>query len=146
MKSFSFRLARILKLRETAEQAQARRFGEAARDEMDRDREAAEQAAYLEQVGERLAPPAGHRTSAGLLRVLKLTSEAAASQLADAEQAREAAQVKAETERVELARTRVERKTLERLKEQQYVNWREAADRRDRKEMDEIASRPRGPR
>ena len=144
MKSFSFRLDRILKLRETAEQAQARRYGDAARDEAERDRECEDQVAYLDRVGQRLTPKTGERTSAGLLRVLQLTSDAAAAQLADAEQARVEAQARAEAERTELARARIERKTLERLKEQEHIDWREGAEQSDRKDMDEIASRRRG--
>lgn len=146
MKSFSFRLDRILRLRERAEEVQARRFGEAARDEADRSRDCEEQAAYLAEVGARIAPEAGQRTNAGLLRVLQLTSQAASAQLADAETARREAEEKTEAERVELARTQAERKSLTKLKENQLATWREAMDRRDRGDMDEIASRVRGPR
>lgn len=146
MKSFSFRLDRILKLRERAEQAQARRFGEAARDEADRSRDRDEQAAYLAEVGRRIAPAAGERTNAGLLRVLQLTSQAASTQLVEAERARQEAEARAEAERAELTRAQSERKTLSKLKEQQLATWREDADRRDRGDMDEIAARTRGPR
>lgn len=146
MKSFSFRLDRILKLREDAEQAQARRFGEAARVEADLDRQAKERARDVSRIADQINPASGARTTAGLLRALHLTSSAAASQLESVEQARAEAESKAEVERAELAKARVERKTLERLKEQQQTTWRETLGRHDQKEMDEIASRHRGPR
>ena len=146
MKAFSFRLDRILKLREDAEQTQARRYGEAARAEADLERQCREQATYLARIAERIAPTAGQVTSAGVLLALQLTSEAAASQLDEAERARVDAEKQSETERSHLAKARVERKSLERLKEQHHTDWRETANRRDQKEMDEIAARTRGRR
>lgn len=146
MKSFSFRLDRILKLREDAEQVHARRFGEAAREEADLDQQCRAQAKYLAEIGERIVPDAGKRTSAGVLQLLHLTSSVAAAQLDQAEQARHEAEQKAEALRVELAQARMERKTLERLKEQQQVTWHEGQSRDDRKEMDEIAARSKGRR
>jgi flagellar export protein FliJ len=146
VKAFYFRLDRILRLREDAEQAQARRYGEAARAEADLQRQCREQADYLAEIGDRITPAVGQLTNAGVLRALQLTTNAAANQLDEAERARTDAEQHAEAERAELAKARVERKSLERLKEQQQSNWREAASRQDQKEMDEIAARTRGRR
>ena len=141
MKAFSFRLDRILRLRENAEQRQARVYGHAARVESDLDRLCEEQASRLEQIGDRVAPPEGQQTSAGVLRLLSLTAEAAAQQLDLAHQDREEARQVASAERDRLAQARVERKSLERIRGNRHAAWREAAGREEQKETDEIASR-----
>lgn len=144
MKAFSFRLDRILKLREDAEQRQARIMGDATRAETELDDLCREQASFLRSVGDRVTPAPGLRTSAGMLRILQLTSAAAASQLDQAEKARDEATKVADAERDFLASARRDRKTLERLKEEQQGQWREDDARVERKTMDEIASRTRG--
>lgn len=144
MKAFSFRLDRILKLREDAEQRQARVMGDATRAETALDDLCREQASYLQSVGDRVTPAPGLRTSAGMLRILQLTSAAAASQLDETEKARDEATKQADVERDSLAAARRDRKTLERLKEEQFGQWREGDVRDERKTMDEIAGRPRG--
>ncbi len=144
MKAFSFRLDRILKLREDAEQRQARVMGDASRAETELDDLCREQTSHLVSVSNRATPAPGLRTSAGMLRILHLTSSAAASQLEQAEQARDEATKVADVERDRLAFARRDRKTIERLKEQKQAQWREDEIRDERKTMDEIASRPRG--
>ena len=144
MKAFSFRLDRILKLREDAEQRQARVMGDASRAEAELDDLCRERAAHLLSVSERATPAPGLRTSAGMLRMLHLTSSAAAGQLDDAEQSRGEAAKLTDQERERLALARRERKTLVRLKEQRQEQWREDAIRDERKTMDEIAGRTRG--
>ncbi len=144
MKAFSFRLDRILKLREDAEQRQARVMGDASRAEAELEDLCREQTSHLESVGNRATPAPGLRTSAGMLRILHLTSSAAASQLDQAEMARDDATKVADVERDRLAAARRDRKTLERLKEQKQGQWRQDAIRDERKTMDEIASRTRG--
>lgn len=144
MKAFSFRLDRILKLREDAEQRQARVMGDATRAETALDDLCREQASYLQSVGDRVTPAPGLRTSAGMLRILQLTSAAAASQLDETEKARDEATKQADVERDSLAAARRDRKTLERLKEEKLGQWRESDVRDERKTMDEIAGRPRG--
>lgn len=144
MKAFSFRLDRILKLREDAEQRQARVMGDATRAETALDELCRDQASYLQSVGDRVTPAPGLRTSAGMLRILQLTSAAAASQLGETEKARDEATKQADVERDSLAAARRDRKTLERLKEEKLGQWRESDVRDERKTMDEIAGRPRG--
>lgn len=144
MKAFSFRLERLLRLREEAEQRQARAFSDATRAEADLDRLCREQQDYLAQIGDRMTPDAGQITNAGLLRALHLTSAAAASQLEDAQEAREDARKSADAERDRLTEAQRDRKTLERLKEHQRTAWQDEANRDEQKTMDEIAGRPRG--
>lgn len=145
MKAFSFRLERLLRLREEAEQRQARVLGEASRTEADLDRLCEDQQSYVARIGDRVTPSAGQVTNAGILRALHMTSVAAASQLADAEKARADARKLADEERERLADARRDRKTLERLKEHQKAAWQGEQNRDEQKTMDEIAGRPRGP-
>ena len=145
MKGFSFRLDRILRLREDAEQRQALAYGQAARSESEAERTCTEQETYLRDIGNRIAPPPGQMTNAGLLQVLNLTASAAAQQLDEAERHRAEARQTADTERDRLAQARVERKSLERLKVHQHDAWKEEAGRAEQKDSDEIAARTRKP-
>ena len=141
MKAFSFRLERLLRLREDAEQRQARTVGEASRAEADLDQLVRDHTSHVESVGARVTPVAGQLTSAGLLRALHLTSAAAASQLEDAERARAEARKLADAERERLAVAQRDRKTLERLKEHQKTAWQGEQNRDEQRVMDEIAGR-----
>ena len=143
MKRFQFRLQRVLKLREDAEQRQAHALGEALHEERVLDTICAEEQARLHTIGEQLAPKPGELRNAGMLRVLGLTAEAANSRLSAAEESRHAAQKSVANERELLSAARVERKTLERLKDQQLGAWTEAVGRDEQKTTDEIALRRR---
>ena len=144
MKAFSFRLERILRLREQAEQRQARRVGDAIKEEADLERLHREQVSYLEEIGDRLAPEPGQQLSAGWLRVLTLTATAAAQQLEEAARSHATARQVADDERGRLTAARVERKTLERLRERQAEAWQLATRRDERKQDDEDARRRTG--
>jgi len=141
MKSFSFRLDRILKLREGAEQRQARRLGQAVEAESMLARLCEVQESHLRAVGDQLLRAPGERLSAGMLRILRLASTAAANQLEDTERSRLEAEQAADSERERLAEARVERRSLEKLKEHQRTAWQEESGREEQKAMDEIAGR-----
>ncbi|MEO8449502.1 MAG: flagellar export protein FliJ [Gemmatimonadota bacterium] len=143
MKRFKFRLQRVLKLREDAEQRQAAALGEALHEERVLDTICAEEKARLDQISEQLAPKPGELRSAGMLQVLGLTAQAANTRLSAAEDSRHKAQKAVANERELLSAARVERKTLERLKDQQHGAWTEAIGRDEQKTTDEIALRKR---
>jgi flagellar FliJ protein len=143
MKGFRFRLDRILKLREDAEQRQAQVLGAALREESTLDELQAAGAQQLNQITEQLALKPGAVAHAGLLRVLGLTAEAATSQLAAVEQSREEARKVVEAERDRLAAARVERKSLERLREHHLEAFQRDQNQREQKRLDEIAGRPK---
>ncbi|MGE0441765.1 MAG: flagellar export protein FliJ [Gemmatimonadales bacterium] len=145
MKNFSFRLERLLRLREEAEQRQAMALGEATRAEVSADQLCEEREDHLRGVHDRVTPVAGQLTSAGMLRTLQLASAAAAGQVEAAEQAREAARAQADQERDRLIAAQRDRKTLERLREHQKAAWQGAVARHEQQTMDEIAGRTRGP-
>ncbi len=144
MKAFHFRLDRILRLKEEAEQQRARAMGEAARAEATSDRVCLEQAAYAQGVGDRVSAATSVATHAGVLRALHLTTLAAMHQLEDAERSRVEARKVANEERVRLAEAQRERRTLERLKEHQREAWGKELALDERKTMDEVAGRTRG--
>lgn len=141
MKSFTFRLERILRLRTDAERQQARRLGDATQEEARLDAMVQDQATYLEQIGDRLAQQPGERMSAGWLRVLTLTADAAAEQLAEGERSRESARESVDALRERLKEARVERMSLEKLREKQQETWKDSERREERSAMDEIAGR-----
>ena len=144
MKAFHFRLDRVLRLKEEAEQQQARAMGEAARTEAALDQLCEDQAAHVRNVGERVSGATATPTNAGMLRALHLTAVAALHQLEDAEKARVDARKAADEERVRLAEAQRERRTLERLKEHQRSAWNRDLALDERKAMDEVAGRVRG--
>ncbi len=144
MKGFSFRLDRILKLREDAERRQARVMGEASRAETELTVRCREQAQRVETAGRQATPAPGAITSVGMLQLLQLASAAAATQLDQSEKARDEATKVTDAERDRLAAARRDRMTLERLKDHKHQQWREDDVRDERKTMDEIAGRPRG--
>lgn len=144
MKAFHFRLDRILRLKEEAEQQRARAMGEAARTEAAMDQMCVDQAEYARTVGDRVSAATAQPTSAGMLRSLHLTAAAAMHQLEDAEKARVEARKAADDERIRLAEAQRERRTLERLKEHQRSAWSRDLALDERKAMDEVAGRIRG--
>jgi flagellar export protein FliJ len=141
MKSFTFRLERILRLRTDAERQQARRLGEATQEEARLDALVQDQATYLERIGDRLAQQPGDRTSAGWLRVLTLTADAAAQQLQESARSRERARESVDALRERLPEARVERMSQERLRDRQEGTWKDSERREERSAMDEIAGR-----
>lgn len=141
MKSFSFRLERLLRLRADQERQQARLLGEATREEARLDDELREQASHLERIEEKLTARPGERASAGWLRTLALTAEAAADQLAGTEASRDEARRRVGEERQKLAERATERKAIERLRELKAGEWHEAARRNEQKTTDEVAGR-----
>jgi flagellar export protein FliJ len=143
MKNFSFRLERILRLREEAEQRQARRMGDAAREEAEADRVCGDHARNVERVSQRLTQEPGRVVNVGLLQARALTATAAARQLEDAERERALAREVADTERERLTQARVERRSLERMRERRLDSWRKEVDREEQRTNDEIANRGR---
>ena len=144
MKKFSFRLQRVLQLREDVEHERAQQLGEALQEERAVQRECSERARHLERVSEQLAPPVGEPTNAGFLRVLGFTQQAAVRGLEAAEAAREAAGQQVDAEKAKYTEARVERKVVEKLKEVQRSAWETEASREEQKHLDEVALRRSG--
>ncbi len=137
--SFTFRLQRVLELREEAEQAKARAFAEAS-DDADQARRRQDAIASLRTL-QRQALDAAARgvITAGELQHLSFLVSALDDRLARAsEDVREAERLVADTQAALQAASR-DRRVLDRLKERHSERWQEAALQQDRLAMDEIA-------
>ena len=141
MKNFSFRLERVLQLRLAAEQAQARRLGEARREEAEaRLFSEAGAARVAEAIAQVAATPAALRT-AGTLSNLILTVEAARARAAESARAHAEAVARLEVEINGFEEARQARRAVERLKERRLESWERDMERAEQSVMDEVASR-----
>jgi flagellar export protein FliJ len=144
VKRFTFRLERLLQLREAAEKERARQLGEALREEEER-REA------LKASQERLAEARDQRSTtpremsqAGTLRNLELTLEVLAGQARSLEDTHEKSLERVEEERVRFEQARVARRVIERLREHRREAWGVEVNRHEQGENDEAGQRARG--
>jgi flagellar FliJ protein len=141
MKRFRFPLQRVLQLREQMELERAAALGQAQRDEQAR-RDAVDQAeARLDRTAEQLREAAGTVTTAGALRNLGLTVDAAQSHLEAVEDQHRAAQEAMETEQERFGEARKERRVVERLRDRRHEAWTFETSREEQKNQDEIAAR-----
>jgi flagellar export protein FliJ len=141
MKNFSFRLERVLQLRVTAEQAQARRLGEARQVEAERRLLSEAGAARVaEAIAQMANTPPALRT-AGSLSNLILAVEAARARAAAATAAHREALAVLESEITSFEEARQARRAIERLKEQRLEAWEREAGRAEQRVTDEIAMR-----
>ena len=146
MKRFAFRMDRLLHVRSSAEQQQARRLGEALRAEESERRELETAEATRERAKEQSRHLMPNVRRAGVLVGLEHTVDVLESR-ADAAQAAlndAAAEVEVARERYRYARQ--ERRTLERLREQQFERWAVESARQEQMEIDEVAARIAPPR
>lgn len=143
MKSFVFRLERLLHLRVRHEREQAQALGQALREEEElRRQEEAARARLLrcaEQIGTSGAVPAG------MLQNLGLTVEAAVRAVEASRQAHDQSQETLEQEQARYSQARIERRTLERLREQRHDAWELESGREEQRNMDEVSRHFRRP-
>lgn len=145
MKRFHFRLDRLLQLRSVAEQERARALGRARQHAAER-REVAEASArhVLEVVQQLAATPSDLRT-AGTLRNLMLTLDAAKLAQTAAEQAHVEAEAALTAELASYDEARQARRALERLRDERRAAWEREAGRVEQQTVDEVALRMRMP-
>ena len=141
MKKFVFRLERVLQLRADAEQACARALSEAQQVEALYRQRQEESAARIDRLSEQLVQAPSRLLSAGLLCNLGLTLQAAHSELADAAKSLVEAREVADAERVRFTQARIERRVVEKLKEQRHATWHGEVERGEQKAIDEMALR-----
>ena len=143
MKKFTFRLERLLQLRERAERTQAAELGAAMRAESEQ-REALDRAsAALDRAARDAAAPANGTFVAGAWLGLDFAKSAVAGQVEVEQQALAQA---AELRTLEQARwqdARQERRTVEKLKERRFESWREEISRDDQKTIDGLTQNRR---
>lgn len=141
MKRFTFRLDRVLELREAAERLQAGILGKANQAKAEAERESEASASQLEIVRDQAGQTGDIPTAAGLRNAIGMTMQAAQAQVELNEAALLEAQQQHAEEMARFAEARMARRTIERLKEQRTADWVEAANRAEQGDIDEIAQR-----
>ncbi len=146
MKKFAFRLDRLLQLRISAEQEQARELANARRLEDER-REASERsAARVDDVMQQLTALPAALCTAGTLSNVLLTLDLAKAGSAAAADAHREAIVQVESELASFDEARQARRALERLREQRQDAWTQEIGRVEQQVVDDVALRMnRGP-
>lgn len=141
MKRFSFRMDRLLHVRSSAEQQQARQLGEALRAEETERGELETAEATRERAKEQLQHLTPNVRRAGVLVSLERTVDALESRADAARAALNEATARVETQRECYRHARQERRALERLRERQYERWAVESAREEQMEIDEVAAR-----
>lgn len=141
MRRFRFPLQRVLQLREQLELERAAALGQAQREEQAR-REALDQAEErLDRTAEQMRDSAGTITTAGALRNLGLTVNAAQNHLEAAEDQHRAAEETMQAEEERFGEARKDRRVVERLRDRRHEAWTVETSREAQKDQDEIAAR-----
>jgi flagellar export protein FliJ len=136
MKPFRFGLARLLWLRESREQDQARVLGDALRGEREQ-RAALERAeAGIERAGEQSADPAAAPRPAGAVRNVGLTLQAAVIAADAAAAAHRQSQEDVAREQEAFGEARKDRRVLEKLREKRKEGWSADHARAEQRESD----------
>ncbi len=144
MKQFSFRLQRLLQLREAVEKERARQLGEALREEEAR-REALRQSQErLETARDQLMATPNEMMQAGTLRNLELSVEMLAGQARSLEDTHLKSLEKVEEERMRFEQARVARRVIERLREHRREAWDVEVNRLEQGINDEAGQRSHG--
>jgi flagellar export protein FliJ len=139
MKRFSFRLERLLQLREAAEQERARELGVARRDEAERRADAVAGEERLAEARAQLAETSRGRAQAGTLQNLDLAIGALARESQALADSHERSLERLEIERRQFEQARMAKRVLERLREQRHDAWNDAYTRWEQAQMDETA-------
>lgn len=140
MKRFSFRLERLLQLRQSAEREMARLLGVALRAEEAAKLTADAGQARLEEARDQLTRIARAPAQAGLLRNLELSVEQLSHQLRLLNEAHAKCVAKVDVERIQFEEARMAKRVIERLKQQRREAWNVELARYEQGLSDESAS------
>lgn len=138
MKRFSFRLERVLQLREMAEREQARALAGALREEEERRAAALAGEARLAQARHQFLETPRELSQAGTLQNLDLAIEALPAELRQLAEHHEASLERVEAERSHFEQARMARRVIERLREQRREAWGEELSRHEQGVSDEV--------
>lgn len=139
MKRFSFRLERVLQLREMAEREQARALAQALREEEERRAAALAGEARLAQARHQFLETPRELSQAGTLQNLDLAVEALTAELRRLAEHHEQSLERLEAERSQFEQARMARRVIERLREQRREAWGEELSRHEQDVSDEVA-------
>jgi flagellar protein FliJ len=141
VKQFSFRLQRLLQLREAAEKERARDLGEALREEEARRAALRESQERLAEAQNQLASTPKEMSQAGTLRNLELTLQALDGEARTRESSHEQSMEVVEEERLRFEQARVARRVIERLREHRREAWGIEVNRMEQAMNDEAGQR-----
>jgi flagellar export protein FliJ len=139
MKRFSFRLERVLQLREAAEREQGRALARALREEEERRAQAEASETRLAAARAQCLETPRELLQAGTLQNLELAIEALSSELRTLAQHHEASLQRVEAERHQFEQARMARRVIERLREQRRQTWGDDLSRHEQGVSDETA-------
>lgn len=134
MNMFIFRLERLFQLRAKVEQQRAQELARAVRDEQDRRATLSAAAERLDRSRSQMG--SGQIATAGTLRNLGLTVDAATRQVETAEGAHREALENVASEERQFGAARMDRRIVERLREKRHDAWEIESSRHEQKEMD----------
>jgi flagellar export protein FliJ len=140
VKRFTFRLERLLQIREAAEQEKARLLGVALQAEESARLAAIAGQERLEEARGQLARISQAPAQAGLLRNLELSVEQLTHQLHRLSEAHAKAEAMVDTERAVFEEARMAKRVIERLKNQRREAWNQELARYEQSLSDETAS------
>lgn len=144
MKQFTFRLDRLLQLREAAEKDQARQLGDALREEETRRSELKASQEKLAEAREQYSSRPREMSQAGMLRNLELTIEALAGQARSLEDTHVKSLERVNEERVRFDQARVAKRVIQRLREHRKEAWGVEVNRQEQILNDEAGQRSWG--
>jgi len=136
MKKFKFGLDRLLRLRELRERDQARVLGEALADERERRARVERATEQVERAGEQVVRSADGSVTAGAMRNLGLTLQAAVLAAEAAATAHREAQESVVREQDRFGEARRDRRVLEKLREKRHEGWSVESTRAEQRESD----------
>lgn len=136
MKRFKFGLDRVLRLRELRERDQARVLGEALADERERRARLLQASEQVDRAGEQVARQADGSVTAGAMRNLGLTLQAAVLAAEAAATAHREAQESVAREQDRFGEARKDRRVLEKLREKRHEGWSVESTRAEQRESD----------
>ena len=139
MKRFTFRLDRILDLREKTEKERARLLRDALLDEDARRRSLEEAASRLDRCAEQIVDAGSSVTMAGTLQNLSLTIKAAAGQVDAAEASHQTAEEAVRAEQEMFTEACKDRRVVERLREKRHEEWSVETSRLEQRALDAIS-------
>jgi flagellar protein FliJ len=140
MKRFTFRLDRILDLREKTEKQRARLLRDALLDEDARRCSLEEAESRLDRCAEQIVDAAGSGvTAAGTLQNLGLTIKAAASEVDAADASHQTAEEAVRAEQEKFAEACKDRRVVERLREKRHEEWSVETSRLEQRAIDAIS-------
>lgn len=146
MKRFTFRLERLLQLREASEKERARELAQASREEEMRRAAVVESEARLLEARAQFQSTPRELSQAGTLQNLELAMESLSANVRQLSETHEQSLERVQAERQQFDQARMARRVIERLREHRRLAWGEEFARHEQRISDETAVQRSQPR